>query len=64
MSWQSMELIKSDDRENPICPHCEKELHQIVAKQFDKGWFKVTEKYVYYCPYCKKILGIGQSAWA
>jgi len=39
-----MELKKAGDRENPLCPHCEKELNEIVAKQFDKAWFKVTEK--------------------
>ena len=37
-----MELIKSDDSENPICPHCEMELKQVVAKQFDVAWFKVS----------------------
>ena len=59
-----MELIKADDRDNPICPHCEKELTQVVAKQFDKSWLKATEKFVYSCPHCKKVLGVGQSAWA
>jgi uncharacterized protein with PIN domain len=58
-----VELIKARDDEKPICPHCEQELAEVVARQFDKSWYKVTEKYVYYCPYCKKVLGVGQSAW-
>ena len=62
-----MELIKPGDEENPICPHCENELTQVVAKkvtkQFDKPRFVLTEKFVYSCPHCRKVLGVGQSAW-
>ncbi len=58
-----MELKKAAEHERPVCPHCEKELDEIRAKQFDKGFFKVTEKYVYLCPHCRKVLGVGQSAW-
>ena len=58
-----MELTKAGEFENPVCPHCKKELDEIKAKQFDKGFFKVTEKCIYFCPQCKHVLGIGQSAW-
>ena len=59
-----MKLIKSTDREGPICPYCEKEIAEVVVKQFDnKSWFEITERLVYYCPHCRKVLGIGQSAW-
>ncbi|GMV92175.1 MAG: hypothetical protein AMXMBFR82_19530 [Candidatus Hydrogenedentota bacterium] len=58
-----MELQKARENEFPLCPHCEQELREIVARQFDKGFFKVTDKYVYFCPHCHKTLGIGQSAW-
>ena len=58
-----MELTKADNNEEPVCPFCSKELREIKTRQFDKGWFKVTEKFVYFCPHCKKVLGIGQSAW-
>jgi len=58
-----MKIIKAKKRENPICPYCEKELTQMVAKQFDMAFFAVTKKFVYSCPHCKKVLGIGQSAW-
>ena len=63
-----MELIKAEDGHNPICPHCDKALTQIVAKQFDprSGWLnKQTEKgeykFLYSCPNCEKVLGVGQS---
>jgi uncharacterized protein with PIN domain len=58
-----MEITKAGASERPICPHCKKELDEVKAKQFDKGFFKVTEKYVYFCPHCKMVLGVGQSAW-
>ena len=58
-----MNIVKARKGEHPLCPHCEKEIQEMVAKQCDKSWFKVTEKYIYYCPHCKKVLGIGQSAW-
>ncbi len=58
-----MKLLKADKNETPKCPHCEEDLNTIKTKRFDKGFFKVTEKYVYFCPNCKKVLGIGQSAW-
>ncbi len=58
-----MNLIKPRDSEDPVCPHFEKELKEVVAKQFDKSWLKVTEKFIYYCLHCRKILGVGQSAW-
>lgn len=58
-----MELIKARDNEYPQCPHCERELREIVARQFDKGLFKITDKYIYFCPHCRKTLGVGQSAW-
>jgi hypothetical protein len=56
-----MELIKQEDRENPICPHCDKEMTQIVAKQFDKSWLGIMVRFIYSCPHCRKVLGIGQS---
>ena len=58
-----MDLRKAKDEEKPCCPHCEKVLDEIVAKQFDTGWTKVTDKFIYFCPHCQKVLGVGQSAW-
>ncbi len=58
-----MEITNAGESENPVCPKCEKELDEIKAKQFDKGFFKVTDKFVYFCPHCKGVLGVGQSAW-
>ena len=54
-----MEIIKAAEEENPYCPHCGKELRQIKEKKFGTGFFRIIQKYMYYCPLCKKILGIG-----
>jgi len=40
----------------PICPHCEKELKTI--------WFRVLKstlgkRYIYFCPGCRKTLGVS-----
>ena len=59
-----MELSKAEAHENPICPYCERELTQILVKQVPKGFLKVTEKVIYFCPHCKKVLGVAQSAYA
>ena len=40
----------------PICPHCEKELDALNAKQI-KTTFGV--RFVYYCDSCSKILGVS-----
>ena len=54
-----MELIKANDNEFPICSFCDKELKQIKLKKIDKGFFKSIRN-AYFCPYCKKILGIAE----
>lgn len=60
-----MKTSKLDMSDNitPICPFCEKEIKEIVNKQFDKSVWAITQKYLYLCPNCKKVIGIGQSAW-
>ncbi|MCD5426121.1 MAG: hypothetical protein LRZ92_06675 [Methanosarcinaceae archaeon] len=56
-----MKLTKAEKNENPCCPFCEKEINEIKTKQIDTGWLKMTEKYIYFCPCCQKVLGIVQS---
>lgn len=41
----------------PICPHCGKELDRI--ERLYKGIISAT--IVYMCPYCKKVLSIGNN---
>ena len=41
---------------DPLCPHCESKLDEV-------GWRKIkswgTAEYVFICPHCKKVLGVG-----
>lgn len=63
VTTEPMEIQKASDSELPICPFCEEKIYAIKAKEFDKGLFKVKQKCVYFCPSCKKVLGVGQSAY-
>jgi predicted SprT family Zn-dependent metalloprotease len=39
----------------PICPYCEKQLTTI--EKINQGLLE--QSVVYFCPHCKKVLGIG-----
>jgi hypothetical protein len=54
-----MEIIKASEEENPYCPHCGKELREIKEKKVGWGFFKMG-RFIYYCPLCKKVLGISK----
>ena len=50
-----MELKQKEDVK-PICPHCEEPLEDI--------WFCglrgfLGRRYVYFCPRCRKVLGVS-----
>lgn len=40
----------------PKCPHCEKELENIISTQVESTFGK---RYIYACPECKKVLGVS-----
>ena len=43
--------------ETPVCPYCEKEVHNILCREISSVFGK---RYVYFCAECKKILGVTQ----
>ena len=50
-----MEIVQKQD-ESPICPYCNNILTVI--------WFRelygiLGKRYVYFCPHCKKVLGVS-----
>jgi hypothetical protein len=50
-----LDLEKRDDVD-PVCPHCERPLRRL--------WFRRLEsfagkRYVYFCPECRKVLGVS-----
>ena len=52
-------MIRSTEveTENPICPHCEKEITSILYKKIESTFGK---RYIYFCKQCKKSLGVTQ----
>ena len=57
-----MKIVESSDIAadfKAICPHCEKELDEIVRIEDEKGFFRAILGYCFACPYCRKILGFS-----
>ena len=48
--------VIEDNQSKPICPHCEKEIGEIVARKLG-GTLGV--RFVYSCPHCRKVLGVS-----
>ena len=51
------------EKEKPKCPYCEMELDRVLLQRKGIG-FIWPQNVVYFCPYCKKVLGAGQSRLA
>jgi hypothetical protein len=55
---KQLELIEANN-ESPICPHCEQQLEKVLYKA--KGFpIFVGRHTIYFCPYCKKVIGFSQ----
>lgn len=48
--------IIETETEIPVCPHCEKEIHQIFAKKIESS---LGVRFIYFCSKCKKTLGVS-----
>lgn len=42
--------------EFPVCPYCEKEVHNVLVREIS-GIF--GKRYIYFCAHCKKVLGVS-----
>ena len=50
---------------DPICPHCTQPITEVYYKAKGAGWFILPPRnVVYFCPHCRKVLGMGQSKMA
>lgn len=47
---------------SPVCPYCQTEIKKLFAKKIEcaEGGAKIKPyyRYIYFCPNCKKTLGI------
>ncbi len=46
---------------DPLCPHCGEKLHEVHWRKLEA----VNAEYLFICPKCKKVIGIGvrKAAW-
>jgi len=49
---------------DPICPHCTQPITEVYYKARGAGWFLFPRSAIYFCPHCRKVLGLGQSKMA
>ena len=56
-----MKFIKAEDDETPLCPHCEKPLQDVKAKPIKGGFIELRDRWMYFCPGCRKVLGVGHA---
>jgi len=54
-----LNIIKKEELK-PKCPYCESDLSDIFFKQKGPGLL-FSKTAVYFCPHCRKVLGIGRS---
>jgi hypothetical protein len=50
-----LELERKEDVK-PICPHCQQQLTAMWHQEL-RGAF--GRRYIYFCPHCKKVLGVS-----
>jgi uncharacterized protein with PIN domain len=48
--------VRLDDALDPVCPHCNHTLAEVLARRLRHDLGKA---YVHYCPSCRKVLGIS-----
>ncbi len=54
-------LASNEANYDPLCPHCERKIEEVHWRQVEA----VNAEYLFICPKCKKIIGIGvrKAAW-
>ena len=49
--------VEDRDDFRPVCPHCERELDSLLARQLAAS--VLSRRIVYCCPHCRKVLGVS-----
>ncbi len=55
---QPCTAVRRDDLV-PVCPYCEAELPEIYLRKPRRGPFGMGRGFVFFCPHCRKVLGLG-----
>ena len=48
--------LEARDDVRPICPHCSAELKTLWMQELQSV---LGKRYVYFCPQCRKVLGVS-----
>lgn len=48
--------VKETESIEPICPHCGKQIFEILARRIEST---LGVRFVYFCGDCKKVLGVS-----
>jgi hypothetical protein len=56
-------VVTRDDLD-PLCPHCGEPITEVYSKGKGPGWFLFPRSTIFFCPHCRKVLGLGQSKMA
>ncbi|MBU1095351.1 MAG: hypothetical protein CVV23_16840 [Ignavibacteriae bacterium HGW-Ignavibacteriae-2] len=48
--------VKETESIEPICPHCGKQVVEILARRIES---MLGVRFVYFCSECKKVLGVS-----
>ena len=59
MNQTDLKFTKREDI-SPVCPHCGQWLNEVYVKTRGLG-FMEGKNVLYFCPFCSKVLGFGQS---
>ncbi|MEZ5357558.1 MAG: hypothetical protein R3F48_01925 [Candidatus Zixiibacteriota bacterium] len=62
MSNSYLTLTRRDDIA-PVCPFCNTQINELYYRAKGLGWL-VGRNVIYFCPHCKKIVGVAQSRLA
>ena len=59
MNQMPFNVVKRDDLV-PLCSHCGAELPEVYVRTKGTGFIEGCNV-IYFCPQCRKVLGLGQS---
>ena len=59
MASKSFKVVEREDV-TPLCPHCSNELYEVHRKSVGVALI-VGTTLIYFCPHCRKVLGMGHS---
>ena len=57
----TVKMASKEANYDPLCPHCERRVEEVHWRQLEA----VNAEYLFICPKCEKVLGIGvrKAAW-